>query len=133
MKYKLTIGKHTRFEKGRAVRYVTGDVFEPTDAELVTIGDRLEPVIEKVEEDSRDVDNEPENTGEGDQLPVGDQDLEGQRAIGGPLPAGMVFIIGEEPQADIIQPPAAGEEAPAEQQPEPEPKTKRQPRKKSED
>lgn len=145
MKYKLTIGKHTRFEHGRAVRYQTGDVFEPTEAELVTIGERLEPVVEKVEEDPTGSENESENTGEGDQTPAGepeaeqtaidDQAPEDQGAKGGFVPAGTVFLIGEDPQSEQVQTKTDSEpegEQPA-APPAAEPKPKRQPRKKSEE
>lgn len=124
MKYKLTIGKHTRFEQGRAVRYQTGDVFEPTEAELVTIGERLEPVVEKVEEEPTGSENEPE----AEQTAVDDQNQEGQ-AEGGPVLAGAVFVIGEDPQLELVQTKAVTEPEGEKPAPPPaaEPKPKRQP------
>ena len=41
MKYQLTIGRHIRFEDRKAVRYLPGDVFEATEADLESCGDRL--------------------------------------------------------------------------------------------
>jgi hypothetical protein len=105
MKYRLVIGKHTRFENGRAVRYGTGDVFEPTPKELVTIGDRLEPVP----------DAEPEQAPEGEGSPV-----EAPHAAGGLVPEATLYLIGHEPHAEIIH---AAPSEPAEQEPQPaEPK-----------
>lgn len=49
MRYRLTTGKHYRMG---GERYVQGDVFEPTEAELKAFGDRLEPVEEAAESDS---------------------------------------------------------------------------------
>jgi len=42
MKYKLTSGRHYRFENGELHVLVAGDVFEPSEAELQAFSDKLE-------------------------------------------------------------------------------------------
>lgn len=66
--YRLTKGPHSRLEDGKRVSYDAGDEFVPTDRELEVFGWRLEPVIEKSDDDgSGDNDNKnkkPDGSGD---------------------------------------------------------------------
>lgn len=66
-KYRINKGPHSRIEDGKRVSYGEGDVITPTDRELETISDRLEPVVDKSDDGDSNPDGKSDDNSDGNE------------------------------------------------------------------